>query len=95
MAGTRPLREGLAGLVGRVRPTIALSAQAASGAALAWFLAHRVLHHPQPFFGLLHVLSGSGSDGPGVEFADDEVDHRDEVAVGAVPAGAALGCLDE
>jgi uncharacterized membrane protein YgaE (UPF0421/DUF939 family) len=50
MAGTRPLREGLAGLVGRVRPTIALSAQAASGAALAWFLAHRVLHHPQPFF---------------------------------------------
>ena len=45
--------------------------------------------------GLLHVLGGSGSDGPGVELADDEVDHRDEVAVGAVPTGSAFRGLDQ
>jgi len=45
--------------------------------------------------GLLHVLGGSGGDRSGVELADDEVDHRDEVAVGAVPAGAAFRGLDQ
>jgi hypothetical protein len=44
---------------------------------------------------LLHVLGGSGSGGPGVELADDEVDHRDEVAVGAVPTGSAFRGLDQ
>ena len=44
---------------------------------------------------LLLVLGGSGGDGAGVELADDEVDHRDEVAVGAVPAGAAFRGLDQ
>lgn len=45
--------------------------------------------------GLLHVLGGSRGDGTGVELANDEVDHRDEVAVGAVPAGAAFRGLDQ
>ena len=44
---------------------------------------------------LLHVLGGSGGDGSGVQFADDEVDHRDEVAVGAVSAGSAFRGLDQ
>jgi hypothetical protein len=44
---------------------------------------------------LLHVLGGLGGDGPGVQLADDEVDHRYEVAVGAVPAGAAFRGLDQ
>ena len=44
---------------------------------------------------LLHVWGGSGDDGSGVELAGDEVDHRDEVAVGAVPAGSALSGLDK
>jgi hypothetical protein len=44
---------------------------------------------------LLHVLGGSGGDGSGVKLADDEVDHRDEVAVGAVPAGWAFRGLDQ
>jgi len=44
---------------------------------------------------LLHVLGGSRGDGTGVELANDEVDHRDEVAVGAVPAGAAFRGLDQ
>ena len=33
--------------------------------------------------------------GSGVQFADDEVDHRDEVTVEAVAARSAFGCLDE
>jgi hypothetical protein len=45
--------------------------------------------------GLLHDLGGLGDDGSGVELADDEVDHRDEVAVGPVPAGAAFRGLDQ
>jgi quinol monooxygenase YgiN len=44
---------------------------------------------------LLHVLGGSGSDGPSVELADDEVDHRDEVAVGSVSTGSAFRGLDQ
>jgi hypothetical protein len=46
-------------------------------------------------FRLLHVLGGSDGDGPGVQFADDEVDHRDEVAIGAVAAGATFRGLDQ
>jgi hypothetical protein len=45
-----------------------------------------------PEIGLLGVSRGLGS---GAEFAGDEVDHRDVVAVCAVPAGSAFGCLDE
>ena len=44
---------------------------------------------------LLHVQCGSGDDGSGVQFADDEVDHRDEVTVGAVAARSAFGGLDQ
>jgi hypothetical protein len=33
--------------------------------------------------------------GAGMEFAGDEVDHRNVVAVGAIAAGSALGGLDE
>ena len=44
---------------------------------------------------LVVIPGGSCDDRPGVEFADDQVDHGDEVTVGAVPAGAALGGLDE
>jgi hypothetical protein len=45
--------------------------------------------------GLVVNLGGSCDDWTGVELADDQVDHRDEVAVGAVPAGAAFGGLDQ
>jgi hypothetical protein len=45
--------------------------------------------------GLLADLRGLCDHRAGVEFADDEVDHRDEVAVGPVSASAALGGLDQ
>ena len=44
---------------------------------------------------LLHGLGGSGDHGPSVQFGDDEVDHRDEVAVGAVSASASFRGLDQ
>src|SRR5450755_3142765 len=44
---------------------------------------------------LLADSGGLGDDGSGVELADDEVDHRDEVAVGAVPTGSAFRGLDQ
>ncbi len=58
---------------------------------------HTPGHRPEhtAFLRLVVILGGSCDRGAGVEFADDQVDHRDEVAVGAVPASAALGGLDE
>ena len=44
---------------------------------------------------LLHVWGGSGDGGSGVQFADDQVDHRDEVAVGAIATRSAFGSLDQ
>jgi uncharacterized membrane protein YgaE (UPF0421/DUF939 family) len=42
--------EGIAGSRARVRASAWAAAQAAFAAALAWFVAHRLLGHPQPFF---------------------------------------------
>ena len=47
------------------------------------------------FARLVIILGGSRDDWSGVQLAHDEVDHRDEVAVGAVSASAALGGLDQ
>jgi uncharacterized membrane protein YgaE (UPF0421/DUF939 family) len=41
---------GMAGARARVRASAWPAAQASLAAALAWFVAHRVLGHPQPFF---------------------------------------------
>ncbi len=44
------LGETLAGARKRIRTMFWAAAQASLAAALAWFIAHRVLGHPQPFF---------------------------------------------
>ncbi len=41
---------GIAGARARVRGSLWAAVQAALAAALAWYVAHRVLGHPQPFF---------------------------------------------
>jgi hypothetical protein len=41
----------------------------------------RTMRRETLFSRLLHVLGGSGNDRACAEFADNEVDHRDEVAV--------------
>jgi hypothetical protein len=45
--------------------------------------------------GPLGVSCGLSNCGTGVELPGNEVDHRDVVTVGAVPASASLGGLDE
>jgi hypothetical protein len=72
--------------LGSVRDQEALFGLVASDAT-AYRLIERI--------GLLHVSCGSCGHGAGIELAGDEVDHRDVVAVGAVPAGSPLGGLDE
>jgi len=49
----------------------------------------------QDEFGSSTFRVGLHPGGTGIEFPGDEVDHRDVVAVRAVAAGSALGCLDE
>jgi hypothetical protein len=58
---------------------------------IAWINGHTQVNNIR----LLLVLGGLGGDRPGVVLADDEVDHGDEVAVGAVPAGTAFRGLDQ
>ena len=42
--------EGVAGFPRAVRESAWAAVQAAFAATLAWFVAHRLLGHPQPFF---------------------------------------------
>src|SRR6476620_5615992 len=44
------VRALLANRVHRVRASFGIALQAAVAAGLAWFIAHRILHHPLPFF---------------------------------------------
>lgn len=52
LLGDRPLffPEAISGARRRVRAQFWAAAQASLAAALAWFVAHRLLGHPQPFF---------------------------------------------